>query len=232
LPIWLVNEALQLFWFGDRSVAYGAHIGGLLTGGLLAWPLAGRVAARFSTDLSAQSDEAKADEAMAETAVALRKRYLARGRQLVREHRFDEARQAYARAAACSGIDCAALRECFNVAKLSPGSKEFHQVARSILSKADDADDSHQLILDAFREYIDLAQPRPFLEAEVLAELGGRFRRRGCAPELDRVARLLHSVAPAHPRCRDILLAAASGHYEAGDTAKAAELTKLVKNAT
>lgn len=220
LPIWLINEALQLFWFGDRSVAYGAHIGGFLAGGLLAWPFAGRVAARLATDRPA-----KPDEAPVETVAASGQRHLSRGRRLMREHRFDEARQAYAQAAPCFGTDCSILRECFNVTKLSPGSKEFHRVARSILSKPDDAGESHNLVLDVFREYIQLAQPRPGLEADVLAGLGRRFVRRGCIPELDRVARLLHRLAPAHPQCREILLAAASGQYEAGDAAKAAELT-------
>ncbi|HZX31404.1 MAG TPA: rhomboid family intramembrane serine protease [Rhodocyclaceae bacterium] len=231
LPIWVVNEFLQLVWFGNRGIAYGAHIGGLLVGGLLAWPLAGRVAQRFAEAPAADAKDGKTDDDI-ETAMALAKRHLAKGRQLVREHRFDEARQAYARAAGCAGLDAAALRECFNIAKLSPGSKEFHLVARAILGHAGDQDETHQLVVDTFGEYLGLAQPRPFLNGDILAGLAGRFRRRRCMGELDRVARLFHNIAPTHPSCREVLLAAAQCHQQAGDGHRAAELAILAKSAT
>ncbi len=47
LPIWLANELLQLVWNGNSQIAYGAHIGGLLTGSLLAWFFRKRAAAQL-----------------------------------------------------------------------------------------------------------------------------------------------------------------------------------------
>lgn len=221
LPIWVANEVLQLLWFGDQHVAYGAHIGGLITGGLLAWPLMRRAESRFLEEAGADGGEVRPDPAQ------LLQHYLARARRLMRDNAFEPARQAYAQAAAYAGDDMAVWRECFNVVKLAPASREFHQVVRGLLRQSGGDAASHELILDAFREYLQLAQPRPNLDAKVLVPLAERFHRRGCIAELERAARLLHVVAPDHPRCREILLAAASGQYGAGNKFKAEELTRL-----
>lgn len=223
LPIWLANEALQLFWLGNSHVAYGAHIGGLVTGALLAWPFIRRAEARLQPEAgeSLQSRPADTDKLPG---------YLAEARRLMREHRFNEARRAYLQVAAHAGGDLDAWRECLNVIKLSPASDEYHRAMRHLLKKGSEDAATHRLVLEGFREYMRLAEPRPNLDAGRLLGLAERFRRHGCVPELERVARLLHVVAPEHPRCREILLAAASGHYGAGDAPRAAELTRLAES--
>lgn len=227
LPIWLANEVAQLFWFGSEHVAYGAHIGGLLTGGLLAWPLVRRAQARLlEPGAPADQPDGTPDQTQ------MLERHLTRARRFMRDHSYDEARQAYLQAAAHAGGDLEVWRECLNVAKLAPASPEYHKLVRALLRKTGRDAATHQLLLDTFRDYITLAQPRPNLDAELLVKLAERFQERGCVPELERTARLLHRVAPAHARCRDILLAAASGQYGAGNKMKAEELTRMADAAS
>lgn len=221
LPIWLANEAAQLFWFGDRHVAYGAHIGGLVVGGLLAWPLIKRAESR----LLPEGPQVAEDEA--ESGQRQLQHHLAQARRLMRDNAYEAARRAYAQAAMHAGSDAAVWKECLNVLKLAPASEEFHKVSRAVMRKVEGNPTTQALILDAFRDYVRLAQPRPALDSELLVRLAERFHRHGCAAELERTARLLHTVEPNHPRCREILLSAASALYGAGDQFKAAELTKL-----
>ncbi|MCL2524848.1 MAG: rhomboid family intramembrane serine protease [Betaproteobacteria bacterium] len=228
LPIWLVNEFVQLLWFGDRGVAYGAHFGGLVTGALLAWPFLARAESRF---LPQGGEQAAEDNPQAAASDAFR-RYLSEARRAMRGNDFERARRAYAKAAVqTAGGDLAGWRECFNVLKLSPGSAEFHQAARAFLRlKADDRE-TQDFIREVFRDYVAQAKPRPQLDAELLAHLGERFRRHGGPAELERVARLLHALAPNDPRSREIILAAASAHYGHGDSRRGADLTKLAEEA-
>jgi len=221
LPIWLANELLQLYWYGNGHVAYGAHFGGLLTGGLLAWPLLPRAQARLLPEAGGEN--------LQEAAAQSPRRHLAEARRAMRDNAFDQARRAYARAVAQAGDDLAAWRECLNVLKLSPASGEYHQAARAALRLRGEDRETQDFVLESFRNYLALAKPRPDLDADLLAGLGERFQRHGCAPELERAARLLHAVAPADPRCQKIILAAASAHYGQGDSRRAADLTRLAE---
>ncbi len=226
LPIWLANELLQMFWYGNSRIAYGAHIGGLLTGGLLAWMFRKRAVAQLLPEGGGE----RSTENRQAAAQASARRYLADARRAMRNNAFDQARRAYAKAAIETGGDLADCRECFNVLKLSPGSEEFHRAARAFLRLRADDRETARFVLDVFRDYVALAKPRPDLDAELLARLGERFRRHGSPAELERVARLLHALAPADPRCRELILAAASAHYGNGDARRGGDLTRLAED--
>ncbi|MCL2635808.1 MAG: rhomboid family intramembrane serine protease [Betaproteobacteria bacterium] len=225
LPIWLANEVFQLFWNSGSRIAYGAHIGGLVTGGLLAWLFRHRAAARL---LPEGGGEVAKENSQAAVHASVQ-RYLAEARRAMRGNAFDQARRAYAKAAMQTGGDLADWRECFNVLKLSPGSEEFHRAARAFLRLRSDDGETQGFVLEVFRDYVALAKPRPDLDAELLVHLSQGFRRHGCAAELERIARLLHAVAPADPRCREAILAAASAHYGCGDAQRGANLTRLAE---
>ncbi|MDR2837415.1 MAG: rhomboid family intramembrane serine protease [Azonexus sp.] len=219
LPVWLANEALQMYWNGNSHIAYSAHFGGLLAGALLAWPLVKRAQAR----LLPEPGKAKNAPAAAKTAP----QYLAEARRATGGGAFDQARRAYASAALQPDSNLAVWSECFNVLKLSPGSEEFHKTARAILGQRADDAATQGFILEVFRDYIALAKPRPYLNGNLLVRLGERFRRHGSALELERVARLLHIAAPDDPRCREFLLAAANAHARHGDAQRSAALMQL-----
>lgn len=226
-PIWVANEVVQLVWFGNGHIAYGAHIGGLLTGGLLAWPFLRRAEERLLPESAAGAGAATGESSSFDKL----QEHLGQARKAMRDNAFDLARRAYLKAAGYAGGNLDVWRECLNVLKLAPGSEEYHKLTRALLrSQAGDAA-THALLLEVFRDYVRLAQPRPALDAELLIRLGERFRKHGCAPELERTARLLHAVAPEHPRCPEIILAAASALHSTGDGRRAADLTSLLEGA-
>lgn len=224
LPVWLANEILQLYWNGNSHIAYGAHIGGLLTGGLLALAFRQQAAARLLPEEGMAS--VSGEKLSAESAQA----HLVAARQAMRSNDFDLARRAYLKAAANAGSDLEVWRECLNVFKLSPACEEFHKASRAFLRTRSTDPATQAMLLEVFRDYVALAKPRPSLDADLLVRLGERFQRWGCAPELERTARLLHAVAPADPRCKEVILAAASALYGSGDTRRAADLTKLAED--
>lgn len=220
LPIWLLNEAVQLLWLGGGRVAYEAHIGGLLTGGLLALPLLQQAQQRLLPDEGAARQAVPA-------ATERRDRHLAQARKAMREADFELARQAYGRAAAHAGSDSAVWQECLNVLKLAPASAEFHQACRRFLGQASRSAAMQAMLPTVFMDYLQLAQPRPRLDADRLAALAEVFLGQGRGLELERAARLLHALAPADPRCRRLLLAAAGVRRNAGDATAAAALSRL-----
>lgn len=220
LPIWLLNEAVQLLWLGGGRVAYEAHIGGLLCGGLLALPLLRRAQQRLLPE------EGEARSAVP-AATERRERYLAQARKAMRDADFELARQAYGRAAAHAGHDLAVWQECLNVLKLAPASEAFHLASRSFLRMATREAAVQPMLPAVFIDYLQLAQPRPRLDADRLAALAEVFFAQGRMVELERAARLLHALAPADPRCRRLLLAAAGARRNAGDATVAAALSRL-----
>jgi membrane associated rhomboid family serine protease len=224
LPIWLLNEAVQLLWLGGGRVAYEAHIGGLLTGALCALPLLSRAQGRLLPEVGEAQHAAP-------VTTERRDRYLAQARKAMLDTDFDRARRAYARAAAHTGNDPAVWQECLNVLKLAPASEEFHQASLAFLRRAPRNRDTLAMLPAFFMEYLRLSQPRPRLDAERLAALGEAFLDLGRGLELERAARLLHALAPADPRSRRLLLAAAGVRRQAGDELAAVALNRLAGSA-
>lgn len=217
LPIWLANELLQFFWLGNGHVAYGAHFGGLVAGALLAWPLLKCAEARLIPDTTAaEEQEAREAESAGLT--------LKEARRLMTAQRFDEARRAYARAAAQPGLDTQTMRECVNVCRLAPASEEYHRAAG--LAMAQSGIDA-AYTLEVFREYIKLAKPLPRLTAETLSALATRALRLRALHDADRAVRLLHSLAPAYPRLPELFEQTEQALTTSGNAAAASALRGL-----
>jgi membrane associated rhomboid family serine protease len=217
LPIWLANELLQFFWLGNGHVAYGAHFGGLVAGAVLAWPLLRRAEARLLPDASA--DEEQHAREVEHAGLVLKE-----ARRLMTAQRFDEARRAYARAAAQPGLDTQTMRECVNVCKLAPGSEEYHRAAGQAMAQPEiDA----VYALEVFRDYLKLAKPLPRLTAETLSGLASRALRLRALPDAERAVRLLHSLAPAYPRLPELFEQIEQALSAAGNVSAARALHAL-----
>lgn len=220
LPIWLANEAVQLLWLGNEHVAYGAHLGGLVVGALLAFPFRRRALALLESGKVVTEKPAEAPKTVSESA-------LGEARRLMKAQRFDEARRAYAKAAPQAKGDVAVLKECLNIAKLAPASAEYHAIVAHVLALRSTDSALHALVLETFRDYVQKAKPAPQLAPETIATLAQRFIALRCLPELDRAVRLMHDLAPDHPDLPKLLAHAAHSLRQGGDPTRAAELLKL-----
>lgn len=196
LPIWLLSEALQLYWQGGEGVAYQAHIGGLLTGGLLALPLLARAQSRLTPVVPVAAARPASALDLAD--------YLGRARVALQDADFDLARQRYGQAAAHAGRDLAAWQECLNVLRLMPEHEEFHKASRAFCRLALQHPPAQAMLPAVFMDYLQLAQPRPQFAASLLFDLAGLFLAQGRSAELLRAFRLLQLLAPEHPRCQQL----------------------------
>jgi membrane associated rhomboid family serine protease len=221
LPIWIANELAQLFWFGDKHVAYSAHFGGLLMGALLAWPLRKRAAARLT---QVAEEEAAANGGTGNA-------YLQRAQRQMAAMSYEEARKSYALAAQGANGDEALLQECLNVTALAPASEAYHAVVAQILRLPGYKGDTHTFVLDSFRTYIQKAQPMPRIRVSTLVMLSERFMRQRNLAELERCVRLLHVTAPRDPRSAEMAKRGAEFLVGAGERGKAAQLTELFATA-
>jgi hypothetical protein len=216
LPIWLANELIQLFWLGDKHVAYGAHFGGLLAGALLAAPLRGRAKRRMA--------EVQASVA-AETPIE--NPHLARARKQMTAMNYDAARVSYAQVAQSANGDTELLQECLNVTTLAPASDAYHATVAHVLRLQGYQGDTHTMVLDTFRTYLQKAQPVPRIRVSTLVMLAERFMRQRNLPELERCIRLLHATAPRDPRSREAANRGSVFLANAGERGKAAQLDEL-----
>ncbi|PAS98390.1 MAG: hypothetical protein BSR46_12145 [Candidatus Dactylopiibacterium carminicum] len=226
LPLWMANELVQFFWFGDRQVAYGAHFGGLLAGALLAFPLRARAMARLARQDAADVTPINPTGRESENlpwAPALRD-----ARRLMTAQRFDEARRAYGLVVRHEGVSTGALRECFNVLRLSPTNTEY-QACLSAIFTMDRSAPEQTLVLDAFRDYA-RNTAAVALPPKVLVMLVRHFAHCRAWRELEQAAQALHAAAPDSPALVPILAKAAHALREGGEPLRALTLTRMISH--
>lgn len=117
LPIWVLNELLQLWSHADSGVAYLAHIGGLVSGGILGW-------AFKSTWLRPKEDELAQED---ESEALFRKQY-AQALSDIEELRFKSARNRLFALWKKRPEQLFLLEHLFHLYKMQPQSKQLHIV--------------------------------------------------------------------------------------------------------
>ena len=211
LPAWIAHEVFQQ-WFGQEGVAYMAHAGGLVTGALLlAWHK------RRHPDTKVVVNEAPPEPGKEE---------LAQAEALLKQLRTDEARTAFARAAALRPNDRRALSQYFNLARLKPASADFHRAAALIFALTDNDGVTAALVHETYASYTKAAKPSPQLAPADLARLALRFARDGHGADAARLARALLGQAPDHADLPRVLLGAVFALRQKGEAAPAGELQR------
>lgn len=144
LPVWLANECYQLFFSGASHVAYVAHIGGLAAGALLAY--AGERLVGVDRDSFEEAPEDKVSPLMHQALEHLGNLEMRQAQAL-----FEQVLE-------LSPDNHEALTHLFNIHKLNPESKIFHDSAKHLLGLLlrDTAD--HQAALSIFDTYSHLVR--------------------------------------------------------------------------
>lgn len=178
LPFWLGYEIYQYVLLADQShVNYAAHMGGILSGALLALAakrLPGATRQDYldknpgkARDYTHQLDQAQRllDELRPEKALPLFE-------AILREHPHERR----------------ALVGRYRATRFTPGADAYHRAATAILALRDADAATLRLILETFREYIEKAKPAPRLDEALALRLTGRFLATG---QLAEAARLI-----------------------------------------
>lgn len=124
LPLWVANEFYQLYFTEGNNVAYMAHVGGLLTGGIISFAIKRYFTQKIDThylDVSAQKEEKN-------------KRY-EQGMKLLRELKIPQAMAIFSDLYARNPEDGEIAMQYYKTLKYTPEANEYRKVAAKILEK-------------------------------------------------------------------------------------------------
>lgn len=219
LPIYLAVELYQLT-FTNSNINYLAHIGGLLSGTLLA----GLYRHRHRTALEAHH----ANEASMERHATDYPRDMARAREHVANLRFDAALKLYEFWLARRPDDRELAVLCYNLARHTPQSEFYHRAAGRLLNL--DARDpaTAALIHETFAEYLRLAKPAARLTPALQVRLARRFCDDGCLDDAERLVRAL--LKQGSDETPALIARLANAYARAGEPGKNAEWIDVLRN--
>ena len=208
LPVWMAFELVQ-HMMGGRGVAYMAHFGGLLAGGLLmALYLQLRKKESVVEVAARDKDKAQAQTDALQAAVQ-------RAQQYTDALAFDRAARAWRQAAKLAPTDTKLLRAWFESARHAPASDDFHQAARAIFKLPAKTDADRQLQHHSWRTYCERAQPVPRISDNSLHALALSFARLGEWGDAQKLCQQLEKTAD-HPQWPTTLALVANGLAKAG----------------
>ena len=208
LPVWMGFELAQHL-IGGRGVAYMAHFGGLVAGGIL-----------MALYLQLRSKESVVEVAAREKQVAqdqagVLQAAVGRAQQYTDALSFDRAARAWRQAAKLAPGDSKILRAWFESARHAPASEDFHLAARAIFKLPARSDAERQLQHHSWRTYCERAQPVPRISDNSLHALALSFAKLGEWDDAQKIVRQLEKSAD-HPQWPSTLALVANGLAKAG----------------
>lgn len=208
LPLWLGYELYQ-FLTADafEPIAYSAHIGGLVTGAVVATGI------RFGTSLIDQDyiREREREERLREGLETVR--------EALRTLRPEPARPALRRLQAEFAGEPRVLQAAYELARLEPDGDSMHAAARAILEVPGDDVATRQWVLATWRDYRGRARPRPRVSATAMDRLADLLLVEGAVGEAAALIRPMLKRPDRFPRpaelaCRLATLLEKTGERE------------------
>jgi membrane associated rhomboid family serine protease len=209
LPLWVANEVFQ--WLYARGpIGYEAHIGGFLTGGVLAalfrW--------RHKIALDAYHSGLGAPEIERER----RARQLSRARQHVANIELDKALAIYEGLLAAEPNDRELMLFAYRAARQRPESESYHKAARRILDLPGKDERTAELVHETYTEYLKLAKPAVRLTTIQWLTLARRFCDDGQVLDAERIVSALLASASPPPELPALMLRLAHACHQTRDT--------------
>lgn len=217
LVLWLGKEAIQYWQFADTSsVAYTAHMGGLITGAVAG------LALRFGTN---QVDEAALDEHKHREAFDRR---VAEANQYLDAMEPERARPLFERLAREYPDELVVLDGLFRAARFRPGEQAYHDVVQRILALDPDREGAGELMLKAFRDYRDRARPKPKMGPATIERMIDLLLRHGAAEEAEPLVRAGLKRPDRFHQIGQLGLRLARKRLQAGDRDKARAICRAL----
>ncbi len=166
LPVWLGNELYQLWRYPDSNINFVAHLGGLVSGALIAWAV--RDTRWFDQGQFDQSDRAEDFASRLQTA-----------RERCARQDFKAALPLLRVLHAERPDDAQVLYHLFLAERLYPDSDRFHDVSLRILRLPLHEPATIDMVHEVFFAYLRLAKPRARLKRDLARQLLDGFRRAG-----------------------------------------------------
>ncbi len=215
LPLWLGYELLNQY-FADDNVNNLAHIGGLLSGALIAW-IAKRYLQVTNTDyLDAEEKER-----------AFKIKYQ-QGIQALANMDVDKAKQFFSELADDYPGNRDILVQCYNVAKFEPGSDAVHTTASAIFNLPGSDQPTVKILHDIFIDYVELVQPKVRLKPDQMMSLALRFATHNYLEDAEKIILHLTTRATDYTRNPEGLMALATHYRRTNNHPKAEKFLSLL----
>ncbi len=203
LPFWILNEVFQMASSPDSHVAYAAHLGGLMGGAAMA------VLARMIPGLL----DLEGFEQVREDPV---KPLLERALEHMGKLEFTEARTLLLKADALQPENSAILKHLFTIDRQAPGSMEFHQTSKRLISTLCEHPQTHAEAYEIYKAYIGAARP-PRLDAAMYLKLCRLFSEMGKLDDAQRLISVLVKNRPDIMELPSLLIKLAGQHARQGN---------------
>ncbi len=200
LPFWVAYEIFQLLTISGSNVAYLAHIGGFVTGGIIALVLTYAFKNKIDIDyLNASTNEESKTQRYQQASSFLGELKIPKAISLLTElhHEYPEDREI--------------LSQLFKASSYQPDSPEFHKLITKIISQNDKDPKSIKLINSAFQYYLKAENGKIKLSANSLFKLIVRFAKAGYIKDAEYIAQMFLRKKPDTLDLDNALLAVANG---------------------
>lgn len=216
LPLWLGNEVVQQLLYGNSGVNFLAHIGGLISGALLAL-LIRRYLPSYSLVFIETEKRQEQDNSELE-----------RARVLMAEFRPDAALPILRRLYNRDPTNREVLVRCYECCRINPASDEYHAMAHAIFSLQDEDVATNLLLRDTFDEYLKLARPRTKMSTSLVCQLARRFIWQKDTAQAERLMRIIVAKRVACPDGGKLVQGFARLLEEQGRTEEREKFLKLL----
>ena len=215
LPLWLGYEFVNQFLTED-NVNNLAHIGGLLSGALIAW-LAKRYLHLTNIDyLDADEKDREYKIKYQQATQALAKMDVEKSKRL-----FSELAEDYP-----NNIDI--LVQHYNMAKLEPGSENIHAAASAVFNLPGSDQPTVKILHDIFIDYVELVQPNVRLKPDQMMSLALRFAAHNYLEDAEKIILHLTTRSTEYARNPEGLMALATHYRRTNNQTKAENFLSLL----
>jgi membrane associated rhomboid family serine protease len=214
LPVWVGNEIFQIFFGGESSVAYVAHVGGLLGGGGL-----GYINRMFFKSANAKAFE----EDPKEQIPGLLEKALER----ITKVDMSGARVILLEILDIDPNNSTALMHLYNIDKLNPGSNEFHQTAVSLIMHLSEDVKTHDELYSVYQEFSRLSKSNG-LDPEVLFRIASVLTASGRLREAENIMAVFLKKHPDFKKLATGILNLGRAYLKKGETERGQKCLKIV----
>lgn len=176
LGLWLGFELIQYFWLSpDSSVAYMAHVGGLLSGAVIALLLKLLPRAVDEEYLAANDASSLHSKRLEEVAVHMEQLDFAKAVPLLEQllQDYPDDRELLTRLLTCTGF--------------APAGDAYHNAVHRVLSLSGSDNETDRFVVDTYRDYLARAKPKTRMTASLVRKLMPRLVRLRQLPDAERL---------------------------------------------
>jgi membrane associated rhomboid family serine protease len=214
LPIWVSEEIFQLLFGGISNVAYLGHVGGLLSGSLLAFILL-QYTGFIKKEMFDDSPKEKIPRLLEESLGHLGRLDL------------DNARSALNQVFELDPDNEEALVQSFNIEKLDPDSEGFHKSAARLMHHLSRDVNAHDRMCTVYREYRSLSK-KLRLRLDLLFRINAILCSRGHVKESEGILALLLKHSPGLQRIPSAILNLGRAYLKLGMKEKGEKCLKII----